>query len=107
MPAYLTHWLSSCIKRHRFLTAPAADGRKLFYLPLSSAGGSPGDPGFEAESSASKRIPKHVETAASVLAVALERSYFVDRARKAEIEHTAETCATPSCRPCHTTSELR
>ncbi|MCP5267492.1 MAG: DUF4118 domain-containing protein [Zoogloeaceae bacterium] len=92
--ASVSHALvEQCIKRHRFLTAPAADGRKLFYLPLSSAGGSPGALVFEAESSAleNSHTVKHVETAASVLAVALERSYFVDRARKTEIEHTAET----------------
>lgn len=84
--------LKQCIERHELLSRPTSQGRFYALIPLAAASSSQGVLGFEVESSTlgSQDAVEHIETVASIVAVALERSYFAEKARQTEIKHAAE-----------------
>lgn len=82
-----------CVERHELLSCPTSRGRFYVLVPLTAARDTQGVLGFEVESSAlgSQDAVEYIETVASVVAVALERSYFAEKARTTEIQHAAES----------------
>lgn len=89
LPSYR---IAECIDQNRIITRIVAPGVLRAYLPLRAASGLQGVATFltEIDISLEKRVVEYLETAASVLAVALERSHFVARASETEIQHAAE-----------------
>lgn len=85
--------VAECAERDRIVTAAFGSDLVRLYVPLRAASGLQGvvtcvvDAGFSARTTAVESL----ETAKSVLAVALERSHFVARANETEIRHAAET----------------
>lgn len=84
--------LHECIERQELLSCPTGRGNFCALIPLTAGSGNQGILGFEVESSTlgSQDAVEHIETVASVVAVALERSYFAEKARQTEIKHAAE-----------------
>lgn len=84
--------LKQCAERNEFLSSPTSQGWFYALIPLTAASGIQGVLGFEAPSSALKTqdAVEYIETVASVLAVALERSHFAEKARATEVKHAAE-----------------
>lgn len=85
--------LRECAERQEILSRPTGAGRFYALIPLNAASGIQGVLGFEAGSStlATADAIEYIQTVASVLAVALERSHFADRARETELKHAAES----------------
>jgi len=81
-----------CLDRQQFLSRPTQDGHFVALLPLCAANGALGIMSFEVDAAAlgTQEAVEYVETVASVVAVALERSRFVEIARETEIKHSAE-----------------
>jgi len=88
-PAMARH----CLERRRLVSRPTAEGRFHALLPLIAGDGTQGVLGLEVLTSAlaSQESVEYLETVASVVAVALERSNFAAIARETEIKHAAET----------------
>lgn len=85
--------LTQCVARNTFLSCPLGTGRFQALLPLNAASGVQGVLAFDVDAAAlaSKSAIEYLETVASVLAVAIERSHFAERARETEVMHAAET----------------
>lgn len=85
--------LTQCVARNTFLSCPSGNGRFQALLPLAAASGVQGVLVFDVDSAAlaSQGAVEYIETVASVLAVALERSHFAERARETEVMHAAES----------------
>ena len=84
--------LNRCAERQELLSRPTSQGKFYALVPLVAGSGNQGILGFEVESAilGSQDAVEHIETVASVVAVALERSYFAEKARQTEIKHAAE-----------------
>lgn len=84
--------LKQCAERNEFLSSPTSQGCFYALIPLTAASGIQGVLGFETRSSSLKTQDaiEYIETVASVLAVALERSHFAEKARETEVKHAAE-----------------
>lgn len=85
--------LLQCVERGQLLSRPLGSGIFYTVMPLSAASGIQGVLGLEVDASAlsSEQAVEHIETVASVVAVALERSFFAAKARETEVKHAAET----------------
>lgn len=85
--------IDECLRRNTLLTRPTGEGRFYTLVPLTAASGVQGVLGFEVAATAltSQDAVEYLETAASVIAVALERSHFADKARDTEVKHAAES----------------
>lgn len=81
-----------CLERQQFLSRPTAQGYFVALLPLSAAKGAQGIMSLEvpAEAIGTQEAVEYVETVATVVAVALERSRFAEIARQTEMRHAAE-----------------
>lgn len=81
-----------CLERRRLLTRPTSDGYFYAVLPLLAASGVLGVLGVEIKAAqlGSQEAVEHLETVASVIAVALERSTYVAIAQETEVKHAAE-----------------
>ena len=84
--------IASCIERRELLSKPMAQGRFYVLLPLSATSGIQGVLGFDIESGLfeNEDSVEYIETVASVVSVALERSRFADIARETEVKHASE-----------------
>ena len=84
--------LKQCLERNQLLTRALGDDRFYAILPLTAASGIQGVLGLDLAATVlgSEDAVKYIETAASVVAVALERSFFARKARETEIKHAAE-----------------
>jgi len=84
--------LESCIARGELLSKPLGDGRFYVLLPLGGVGAGQGVLGFDIEAGVlvSPDAVEYVETVASVVSVALERSRFAEIARETEVKHASE-----------------
>lgn len=85
--------LQQCVTRGQMLSRPLGSGNFYVVMPLTAASGVQGVLGLEVEASTlgSEQAVEHIETVASVVAVAMERSFFAARARETEVKHAAET----------------
>lgn len=85
--------IDECLRRNTLLTRPTGEGCFYTLVPLTAASGVQGVLGFEVAATAltSQDAVEYLETAASVIAVALERSHFADKARETEVKHAAES----------------
>lgn len=85
--------LQQCCTGQGPLSRPTGQGCFYLLIPLTTGSGIQGVLGFEApaQNLASQDAIEFVETAASVIAVALERSHFAEVARQTEIKHAAES----------------
>lgn len=84
--------LRQCIEGGRLLSRPLGEAHAQALLPLTAASGVQGVLGLEVEAAilASGQAREYTETVASVVAVALERSFLAARARETEVKHAAE-----------------
>lgn len=84
--------IQRCLERQQLLSKPSEHGRFVALLPLTAAGGPQGVMGLEipAKALGTQEAVEYLETVASVVAVALERSCFAEIARETEIKHSAE-----------------
>lgn len=82
-----------CALRREILSRPTGHGRFYAWVPLATPMSVSGVFGFEVGASAigNPEAVKFIETAASVIAVALERAHFAEQARQTEVQHAAET----------------
>ena len=85
--------LTQCIARRQLLSRPLGAGSFYAVIPLTAASGVQGILGLELEAAAlgSAEAVETIETVASVIAVAMERSFFAAKARETEIKHAAES----------------
>lgn len=85
--------LMQCVERGQLLSRPMGSGIFYSVMPLNAASGVQGVLGLEIEASAlnSEQAIEYIETVASVVAVAMERSFFAAKARETEVKHAAET----------------
>lgn len=85
--------LRLCAERREFLSRPTAPGESVVLLPLANQNETLGVLSFEVAGPALGNADalKFVETAASVLAVALARSELAERMHLAEVKHTSES----------------
>lgn len=85
-------FIASCVERRETLSLPTQAGRFYLALPLSAISGIQGVLGFDIESGkiANQDAVEYVETVASVVSVALERSRLAEIARETEIRHASE-----------------
>ena len=83
---------SQCLERGELLSRPLGGGYFYVAMPLTAASGVQGVLGLEIEASVlgSQQSVEYMETVASVVAVALERSFFAAKARETEVKHAAE-----------------
>lgn len=84
--------IESCIGGQTPCLVPSGTGSLHALLPLRATSGIQGVLGFETESGFFDRPDgsEYIETIASVVSVALERSRFAEIARESEIKHTSE-----------------
>lgn len=84
--------IEQCVEHRQLLSRPTRDGRFFALLPLFAASGTQGVLGIELAVSAlaSQEAVEYLETVASVIAVALERSNYAAIARANEVKHAAE-----------------
>lgn len=84
--------LKQCLERDQLLSRPLGDDYFYAILPLTAASGTQGVLGLAVVATilGSEDAVKYIETAASVVAVALERSFFARKAQETEIKHAAE-----------------
>lgn len=82
-----------CAEKKMFISSPTRDGHSYAYVLLNAASGTQGVLRFKTALAgvSSDAAVEYIETAASVLAVALERSHFAEIARATEIKHAAES----------------
>lgn len=81
-----------CLEQSQFLSRPSSDGCFFAVLPLLAASGVQGVLAIEVKAAAlgSQDAVEHLETVASVIAVALERSSYAAIVQEAEVRHAAE-----------------
>lgn len=84
--------LQQCLERRQLLSRPTSDGCFYAVLPLIAASGVQGVLGVEVRAVVlgSLDAVEHLETVASVISVALERSNYVAIAQETEVKHAAE-----------------
>lgn len=84
--------LKQSIERGQLLSRPTSDGNFYAVMPLTAASGPQGVLGIEVGASAlgSAQAVEYIETVASVVAVAMERSFLAEKARDTEIKRAAE-----------------
>lgn len=84
--------IQRCIEHQELLSKPGERGSFIVLLPLTAASGPQGVLGLEVltQALANQEAVEYIETVASVVAVALERSTFAEIARETEIKHSAE-----------------
>jgi two-component system sensor histidine kinase KdpD len=84
--------IRQCMERRQLLTRPTESGWFYAVLPLVAASGVQGVLGVELMAARldSDEAVEYLETAASVLAVALERSRYAAMAQETELRHAAE-----------------
>lgn len=84
--------IEQCEQHGQMRTRPLGDGRFYAVLPLRVASGIQGILGLDlaAEALSSAQAVEYIETVATVIAVALERSCLAEKARETEIKHAAE-----------------
>jgi len=84
--------LTQCIERGQLLSRPTGSDNFYAVMPLTAASGIQGVLGMEVKAGVlgSEQAVEYVETVASVVAVALERSFFAAKARETEVKHAAE-----------------
>ena len=84
--------VQNCLERRQILSKPTAGGRFYALIPLFAGSGIQGVLGLEVHSEAlgSQEAVEYLETVASVISVALERSSFAAIARETEIKHASE-----------------
>lgn len=85
--------LAQCVARGQMLSRPLGSGNFYAVMPLTAASGVQGVLGQEVDASTlgSEQAVEYIETVASVVAVAMERSFFAAKARETEIKHAAES----------------
>ena len=85
--------VQQCLERRQLLSKPTQGGYFFSVLPLFAANGIQGVMGLEVEAAAlgSQEAIQYLETVASVVAVALERSSFAEMARETEVKHAEES----------------
>jgi two-component system sensor histidine kinase KdpD len=84
--------IQQCLERRQLLTRPTENDYFYAVLPLLAASGVQGVLGIEVKAATlgSEDAVEHLETVASVIAVALERSTYVAIAQETEVKHAAE-----------------
>jgi len=84
--------IESCVARRELLSKPTATGYFYVLLPLSATSGIQGVLGIDVESGVleNQDSVEYIETLASVVSVALERSRFAELARETEVKHASE-----------------
>ena len=85
--------LTACLETRRLVTRPAGDQQRLVAaLPLATLAGEQGVLRFVAQASRLQRSEdcEFIETIGSLIAVALERTHFLEKARQTEVERAAE-----------------
>lgn len=84
--------VQSCVERRELRSKPMGQGRFYILLPLSATSGIQGVLGFDIESGAfeNQDSVEYIETVASVVSVALERSRFAEIAHETEVKHASE-----------------
>lgn len=84
--------LKKCVDYGQLLSRPLGAGHFYAVMPLTAASGVQGVLGLEVEAQVlgSEQAVEYIETVASVIAVAMERSFFAAKARETEIKHAAE-----------------
>lgn len=85
--------IKECIERKSLLSSPMEKGWSHVVIPLQAAGGFQGVLGFEIQTAIldEQDYREYMETTASVVAVALERSHYAEVARETEVKHAAES----------------
>lgn len=85
--------IGQCIERKLSITSAADNGCFSAYVSLNASNGTQGVLHFRAPlpDGRSEVNVEYIETAASVIAVALERSQFAEIARETEVKHAAES----------------
>ncbi len=85
--------LKQSIERGQLLSRPLGSGSFYAVMPLTAASGVQGVLGLELDAPAlgSEPAVEYIETVASVVAVAMERSFFAAKARETEVKHAAES----------------
>lgn len=84
--------LKECVQRAQVLSRPTDNGNFYAVMPLTAASGVQGVLALEVEASllSSEPAVEYIETVASVVAVALERSFLAVKAQETEVKHAAE-----------------
>ncbi|RTL29211.1 MAG: histidine kinase [Rhodocyclaceae bacterium] len=84
--------LEACVEQARLNWEPLPDGALHALLPLAAASGTQGVLAFEAMPAVVSHpdFVEYIETVASLVAVALERSRFAEMARETEVRHASE-----------------
>lgn len=84
--------LKQCVDGAQLLSRPLGGGYFYAVMPLTAASGVQGVLGLEVLASVlgTEEAVEYIETVASVVAVAMERSFFAEKARETEIKHAAE-----------------
>lgn len=84
--------VAQCLAQGKIICSPLSSGETMNYVPLLAASGSQGVLVFSLASASGTLLPKEfIEAAASVLAVALERSHFAERTKASEVMHASES----------------
>lgn len=85
--------IADCVERQCLLSRPTGSRRSYALIPLQAAGGLQGILGFDIDSALllEQSDREYMETIASVVAVALERSHYAEVARETEVKHAAES----------------
>ncbi len=84
--------IQACLAQRELLSKPTARGFFYILLPLSATNGIQGVLGIEIASGnlQNQDSVEYLETLASVVSVALERSRFAELARESEVKHASE-----------------
>jgi two-component system sensor histidine kinase KdpD len=85
-------FIASCIERRELLSKPTEHGRFYVLLPLSAISGIQGVLGFDIDCGqiGNQDGVEYIDTVASVVSVALERSRFAEIASETEVKHASE-----------------
>lgn len=84
--------IEACVELKQLSWEPLPDGALHALLPLAAASGTQGVLAFEAMPAVVSHpdFVEYIETVASLVAVALERSRFAEMARETEVRHASE-----------------
>lgn len=84
--------IAACVERREVMSKPTQAGRFYVLLPLSAASGIQGVLGVDIAAAVlhNEDSLEYIETLASVISVALERSRFAEIARETEVKHADE-----------------
>lgn len=85
--------IDACVAQRKLLTKPLPGDRFYVLLPLAASGGIQGVLGFAVEAAVlgNEDAVEYVETVASVVSVAIERSRLAETARETEVKHASES----------------